>query len=175
MTENVNVSWITAALRNHRRGATPAPPAPARSQQDARIVAHRRRTPPDRAALARATSEAQAALHEAAAAAADAAAQARSMATVLDQALAVLAATEVAPAERQASRLAPSPRVALSPRERDVLALVAEGRSNKAIAEALYVSPNTVKTHVASLLRKHDVGSRAHLAALAAAQERRER
>jgi two-component system response regulator DegU len=49
-----------------------------------------------------------------------------------------------------------------------VLALVAEGRSNKSIAEALFVSPNTVKTHVASLLRKHDVGTRTQLAAVAA-------
>jgi DNA-binding NarL/FixJ family response regulator len=49
-----------------------------------------------------------------------------------------------------------------------VLALVAEGHSNRAIAEALFVSPNTVKTHVASLLRKHDASSRAQLAALAA-------
>ncbi|MGH2617981.1 MAG: response regulator transcription factor, partial [Thermomicrobiales bacterium] len=60
--------------------------------------------------------------------------------------------------------------VALSPRERDVLALVAEGRTNKAIAEALYVSPNTVKTHVASLLHKFDAGTRARLAAMVAGQ-----
>jgi two-component system response regulator DegU len=48
-----------------------------------------------------------------------------------------------------------------------VLALVAEGRSNKAIAEALFVSPNTVKTHVASLLTKFQVDSRTQLAAIA--------
>ena len=51
-----------------------------------------------------------------------------------------------------------------------VLALVAEGRSNKAIAEALFVSPNTVKTHVASLLNKLHAESRVQLAAIAARQ-----
>jgi ATP/maltotriose-dependent transcriptional regulator MalT len=52
-----------------------------------------------------------------------------------------------------------------------VLALVAEGRSNKAIAEALFVSPNTVKTHIASLMTKLHADSRAQLAAIAARQE----
>jgi DNA-binding NarL/FixJ family response regulator len=59
---------------------------------------------------------------------------------------------------------------ALSPREREVLALVAVGRSNKAIAEALFVSPNTVKTHVASLLNKLHADSRVQLAAIATKQ-----
>ena len=58
----------------------------------------------------------------------------------------------------------------LSPREREVLALVAQGRTNKAIAEALFVSPNTVKTHVASLLTKLDVDTRAQLAVIATQQ-----
>lgn len=56
----------------------------------------------------------------------------------------------------------------LSQREQDVLAQIARRRSNKAIADALYVSPNTVKTHVASLLRKFEVHSRAQLMAIAA-------
>ena len=56
----------------------------------------------------------------------------------------------------------------LSPREREVLALLAEGRSNKAIAAALFVSPNTVKTHVASLLTKLGADNRAQLAIIAA-------
>jgi len=42
----------------------------------------------------------------------------------------------------------------LTPRELDVLALVAEGRSNKAIADALGISDQTVKFHVASLIAK---------------------
>lgn len=61
----------------------------------------------------------------------------------------------------------------LSPREREVLALVAQGRTNKAIAEALFVSPNTVKTHVTSLLTKLDVDTRAQLAVIATQQAMR--
>jgi DNA-binding NarL/FixJ family response regulator len=52
-----------------------------------------------------------------------------------------------------------------------VLALVAEGRSNKAIAAALFISPNTVKTHVASLLNKLGADSRVQLAAFAARRD----
>jgi DNA-binding NarL/FixJ family response regulator len=89
------------------------------------------------------------------------------MAAALDVALAGLA--DVESIRGVPFRAAPPPgSAALSPREQEVLALVAEGHSNRAIAEALFVSPNTVKTHVASLLRKHDASSRAQLAALAA-------
>lgn len=58
----------------------------------------------------------------------------------------------------------------LSEREREVLALVAQGRTNKAIAEELFVSPNTVKTHVASLFTKLEVDTRAQLAVIATQQ-----
>ena len=124
-------------------------------------------TPSD-AALERATLEARTALREAASAAAEAAARALSVAEVLDEALAVLTAPEVAPFPRR-SRLADgSARTErLSAREREVLALVAEGQTNKAIANALYVSPNTVKTHVTSLLHKLHADSRVQLAAIA--------
>jgi DNA-binding NarL/FixJ family response regulator len=106
------------------------------------------------------------ALREAAAAAAAAAAHARSVAQVLDEALAVLAVAESAtPAPSPSSPSARTDR--LSSREQEVLALVTEGRSNKAIAAALYVSPNTVKTHVASLLNKLHADNRAQLAAIA--------
>jgi DNA-binding NarL/FixJ family response regulator len=43
---------------------------------------------------------------------------------------------------------------ALTPRERDVLALMAEGRSNAGIAAALVVSAGVVEKHVASILIK---------------------
>jgi len=49
----------------------------------------------------------------------------------------------------------------LSRREREVLALVAEGRSNREIAAALIISENTAKYHVGQLLNKLGAGSRA--------------
>jgi DNA-binding NarL/FixJ family response regulator len=45
----------------------------------------------------------------------------------------------------------------LSDRERQVLALMAEGRSNLAICERLYLSPRTVESHVARLFEKLDL------------------
>jgi DNA-binding NarL/FixJ family response regulator len=49
----------------------------------------------------------------------------------------------------------------LSPRERQVLALVAQGRSNRQIASTLVVTEHTAKYHVAQLLNKLGAGSRA--------------
>ncbi len=130
-----------------------------------------RRAPRDRAALTHATAEARRALRDAASAAATAAVRARAVAEVLDQALAMLVDAPVPAAGVPPSTDDSRPdTVALSPREREVLALVADGRSNKAIAEALFLSPNTVKTHVASLLHKLDADSRAQLAAMVARQ-----
>jgi pimeloyl-ACP methyl ester carboxylesterase/DNA-binding CsgD family transcriptional regulator len=57
--------------------------------------------------------------------------------------------------------------VALSAREREVLALVAEGLSNAAIAKRLRLSDHTVKRHVANILMKLDLPTRAAAAALA--------
>jgi DNA-binding NarL/FixJ family response regulator len=42
----------------------------------------------------------------------------------------------------------------LTPREREVLALMAEGLSNRGICEKLVVSPKTVETHVNSIFSK---------------------
>lgn len=56
----------------------------------------------------------------------------------------------------------------LSPRERRVLGLLAEGRSNKEIARELGVSANTVKTHLANLYAK--LGARRRTEAVAAAR-----
>jgi DNA-binding NarL/FixJ family response regulator len=52
------------------------------------------------------------------------------------------------------------PVVTLSPREREVLALVAQGSSNPAIAAALFLSEATVKTHLLHVFEKLEVNDR---------------
>jgi two-component system response regulator NreC len=51
----------------------------------------------------------------------------------------------------------------LSVREREVFQLIAEGRSNKAIADLLSVSPATIETHRAHILQKLDIHNAAEL------------
>lgn len=48
----------------------------------------------------------------------------------------------------------------ISPREYEVLTLIAQGLSNQEIADRLFVSPNTIKTHSSSLFGKLDVRRR---------------
>jgi DNA-binding CsgD family transcriptional regulator len=55
----------------------------------------------------------------------------------------------------------------LTAREREVLKLVAEGRNNKEIAAALFISPKTASVHVSNILAKLDVTSRTQAAAKA--------
>jgi DNA-binding CsgD family transcriptional regulator/tetratricopeptide (TPR) repeat protein len=55
----------------------------------------------------------------------------------------------------------------LTPREVEVLALVADGRSNRQIAQALFISPKTVGVHVSNLLAKLGVAGRVEAAAVA--------
>jgi DNA-binding NarL/FixJ family response regulator len=57
---------------------------------------------------------------------------------------------------------------ALTGRQREVLALLADGRSNKEIARALFVSEGTVKNHVTQILQALDVRDRTRLAVLMA-------
>ena len=83
---------------------------------------------------------------------------------VLSPDLAVGLASEI---RRRAEPAAP----VLSPREREVLNLIAGGRSIPAIAGELYLAPSTVKTHVARLYEKLGVSDRA--AAVAEAMRRK--
>jgi DNA-binding NarL/FixJ family response regulator len=59
--------------------------------------------------------------------------------------------------ELLSARRVHDPLDALSPRERDVLALMAEGRSNAGIAHQLFVSEGTVEKHIRSILMKLDI------------------
>jgi len=67
--------------------------------------------------------------------------------TVLPPSIALKLASHVAAAE-------------LSPRQTEVLRLIAEGKSNKEIADALFIAEGTVKTHVNAILTKLDAADR---------------
>jgi len=68
-----------------------------------------------------------------------------------------IAAKLVSRVRADAASIAPP---ALSPREREVLVLVAEGRSNPEIAKALYIGEATVKTHLLHAFEKLGVNDR---------------
>ncbi|MFE6742813.1 helix-turn-helix transcriptional regulator [Streptomyces tubercidicus] len=65
------------------------------------------------------------------------------------------------------SGAAPAESLGLTPRERDVLRLVADGRSNRQIADALFISPKTASVHVSNILAKLGVSGRGEAGAVA--------
>jgi len=71
-------------------------------------------------------------------------------------------------AQRQASETVAPPRnpdlALLTPREREIVILVARGLGNRQIAEHLVVAPRTVETHVHNILGKLELTSRAQVA-----------
>ena len=67
-------------------------------------------------------------------------------------------------AEREATQKAET---GLSPREGEVLQLVAQGATNKQIADSLFISENTVKTHLRSIMEKLHLANRSQAAAYA--------
>jgi DNA-binding NarL/FixJ family response regulator len=77
-----------------------------------------------------------------------------------------LALTEAAPAAIP-DRARHAPWRELTRRQRDVLALISEGRSNKLIADALNMSESTVKAHVKQIIRRLNVANRTQAALLA--------
>ena len=79
--------------------------------------------------------------------------------TLLPRALAAMLVAEDGPADTVAVS-ADTPAARLTPRELEVLAKMADGASNKAIARALGISFHTAKFHVAAILAKLDADSR---------------
>jgi DNA-binding CsgD family transcriptional regulator len=61
----------------------------------------------------------------------------------------------------------PAQRLGLTPRELEVLLLLAEGRTNREIGAALFMSEKTASVHVSRILAKLDVGGRVEAAAVA--------
>jgi predicted ATPase/DNA-binding NarL/FixJ family response regulator len=68
---------------------------------------------------------------------------------------------------RLADRSASAPQHSLTKREREVLRLLAAGKSNREIGDALYLSVRTVERHIANLYRKIDARNRAEATAFA--------
>lgn len=67
---------------------------------------------------------------------------------------------DIAPAVQP--RTAPAAQVGLTCREDEILQMIVKGDSNADIAQALFVGPATVKTHVSNILMKLDVKDRIH-------------
>jgi predicted ATPase/DNA-binding CsgD family transcriptional regulator len=93
---------------------------------------------------------------------------ARGLALSAEAAIALaLEPPETAP-EVTAGTVATRPPSSLTPREEEIAALIADGRSNRAIAEELVISPATVARHVANMMAKLGFHSRAQIAAWSA-------
>jgi DNA-binding CsgD family transcriptional regulator/tetratricopeptide (TPR) repeat protein len=78
-----------------------------------------------------------------------------------------LALPEAAPDGPAQAPTAPPDEFGLTSREREVLALVADGRTNRQIAEVLFVTPKTASVHVSRILAKLGVANRGEAAAVA--------
>ncbi|MDN5764572.1 MAG: response regulator transcription factor [Humibacillus sp.] len=91
----------------------------------------------------------------------DRAVQARLVSAAVNRS-AVLASPTAPPAAGSAGAPTTSAVDGLTPRESEVLALIAEGLSNREIARRLFVSEATVKTHINNLFAKAHLRDRAH-------------
>jgi DNA-binding CsgD family transcriptional regulator len=85
------------------------------------------------------------------------------------RALARRARLDLAPpaGDLTAAAATPAAQLGLTRREAEVLALVAAGRSNRQIAQALFISPKTVGVHVSNILAKLGAAGRVEAAAIA--------
>ena len=67
---------------------------------------------------------------------------------------------KIAPGEDQPEKLNPYSKAGLTEREYEVLCMINQGHSNKELGEKLFISENTVKTHVSNILVKLDARRR---------------
>jgi DNA-binding CsgD family transcriptional regulator/tetratricopeptide (TPR) repeat protein len=79
--------------------------------------------------------------------------------------LAARAETELLATGARPRRISLSGVASLTPSERRVAQMAADGPTNREIAQALFVTPRTVEVHLTSIYRKLDINSRAQLAA----------
>ena len=88
-----------------------------------------------------------------------------------DLARVLTSATDAAASDEAVPAAEPSPdllaRFGLTAREREVLALLAAGRSNPEIGQALFISTKTASVHVSNILAKLGVSGRMEAAAVA--------
>ncbi len=84
----------------------------------------------------------------------------------MPRALAGRLVQRLAAAARSAGAVREPELLQLSRRERDVLRLLAAGRTDREIADALTISPRTAETHVAAILRKLEVRNRSEAGAV---------
>ena len=84
----------------------------------------------------------------------------------MPRAMAARLVERLADVARQRGGLTEPELMRLSEREREVLRLVANGHTDREIAEALTISPRTAETHVAAILRKLDVRNRSEATAI---------
>ena len=71
------------------------------------------------------------------------------------------------PAAKAEGEATPEAEAVLSPREGEVLQLVAQGATNKEIGNSLFISENTVKTHLRNIMEKLHLANRSQAAAYA--------
>jgi predicted ATPase/DNA-binding CsgD family transcriptional regulator len=121
------------------------------------------RHPPQQIYVERIRARARGSLSASAFAAAWAEGRSLSFADVVADAMAFCASVLEPPSLQQKT----GNHVGLTPRELDVLRLLVEGRSDREIAEALFIGTRTVQTHMANLFAKLGVNARAEAAAVA--------
>jgi DNA-binding NarL/FixJ family response regulator len=125
-------------------------------------------SPAGQTSFERATASARAGLDDATFLAAMAAGRAMTPADVLAEVAAELLLSPERQAPEHGGQRGPGTSIALTARELDVLRLVADGLSDREVAEVLFVVPGTVRAHLANAFGKLGVGSRT--AAVAAAR-----